>query len=241
MSNLLRLLVIVLLLTVTGALPNRAKAAPPSADTVSPATRVLQVQKKYQQLRSLEFDFAQTTQTGGRIKQGSGHATFYRSAKTTSDGAGIMRWNYSEPIAQIIINDGKELSVYTPQDKQLLVSPVQDLESDITYAIFTGTKGLLDEFAVSAADALFLLNTPPAALDAVLLIPREPHPQVKRIQLWLNADHTLHRLLMEDHFGALTELTFSQVRFNTLPANDPRLVRSLLQLDLAPGTEIIRQ
>ncbi len=206
--------------------------------------RVLQLQKKYQQLRSLEFEFSQSTQTGGRVKQGAGNAVFFRPGaldKPAGTSQGIMRWNYIEPTAQTIINDGKELSIYTPQDKQLIVSPAQEMESDITYAIFTGTKSLLDEFEASPADKLFILNDPPAGFEAILLIPRQPHPQVKRVQLWLNGDFTIHRLLMEDHFGAMTELTFAKVRLNTLPQGDVHQVQALLKLDLVPGTETIRQ
>jgi outer membrane lipoprotein carrier protein len=46
---------------------------------------------------------------------------------------------------------------------------------------------------------------------------------------------------MEDHFDALTELTFTNIRFNTLPTDNPQVRQSLLQLDLTPGTDIIRQ
>ena len=207
--------------------------------------KVVQLQNKYQHLRSLEFDFSQSTLTNGRIKQGSGNALFYRPAVQPGSSSlavnGIMRWNYLEPTVQTIINDGKELSIYTPQDKQLIVSPAQDIESDITYAIFTGTKSLLDEFETAPPDKLFVLNNPPTGFDAVLLTPRKPHPQVKRIQLWLGGDMTIHRVLMEDHFGALTELTFNRVRFNTLPTGDAQQLQSLLKLDLVPGTETIRQ
>ena len=209
-----------------------------------PEQRVMQLQKKYQQLRSLEFDFSQSTQTGARVKQGKGNAIFLRTAARAGSagaGQGIMRWNYTDPTAQTIINDGTTLSIYTPQDKQLIISSAQNMESDITYAIFTGTKSLLDEFEAAPADKLFTLTGPPAGFEAILLTPRQPHPQVKRVQLWLNGDLTIHRLLMEDHFGALTELTFSKVRFNTLPQGDKRQVQELLDLDLAAGTETIRQ
>ena len=50
----------------------------------------------------------------------------------------------------------------------------------------------------------------------------------------------IRRLLMEDHFGALTELTFANVRFNTLRQKDPQQIEALRALDLLPGTEIIR-
>ena len=237
MSSAFRLLAALILLLP----PASGHAAAPEPGASDPAATVAQVQQKYQQLRSLEFDFSQATQTGGRTKLGGGNAIFSRPVATGSKGSGVMRWNYSEPTVQTIINDGKEVSIYTPQDKQLIVSPVQDVESDITYALFTGTRSLLDEFTASEADPLFLLNEPPAGYNAVLLTPRQPHPQVKRVQLWLGQDRTLHRLLMEDHFGALTELTFTRMHFNALRAGDAEKTQSLLRLDLAPGTETIRQ
>ncbi|MCL1980046.1 MAG: outer membrane lipoprotein carrier protein LolA [Proteobacteria bacterium] len=205
--------------------------------------RMSLLQKKYQQLHSLEFDFFQTTQNGGRLKHGTGNAVFYRpaAAGTTVTMPAIMRWNYTGPTEQTIINDGASLSIYTPEDKQLLVSPTPDLESDITYAIFTGTKNLLDEFEATAGDPQLLLNAPPPDGEVVQLTPRKPHPQVKQVQIWVTGDHTIRRLLMEDHFGALTELTFSKVRLNTLRPGDPQQIQKLRALDLAPGTEVIRQ
>jgi len=236
MSSVLRLFLVVLFVAL-GLVADTALAAS------GPEQRVMQLQKRYQLLHSLEFDFSQSTQTGGRVKQGAGSAVFYRPTAPghAETARGIMRWNYTSPTAQTLINDGTTLSIYTPQDKQLIVSPAQDMESDITYAIFTGTKSLLDEFEATPADKLFTLSDPPTGFEAILLTPRQPHPQVKRVQLWLNGDLTIHRLLMEDHFGALTELTFTKVRFNTLQQGDTQQVQTLLKLDLVPGTETIRQ
>jgi outer membrane lipoprotein carrier protein len=242
MSSSTRTLYIVLVLLIA---LGGTSASIFAASTKGLSDKVVQLQKKYQNLRSLEFDFSQSTSTNGRMKQGSGNALFYRPVAQPGGSSpaanGIMRWNYMEPTAQTIINDGKELSIYTPQDKQLIISPAQDIESDITYAIFTGTRSLLDEFETAPPDKLFVLNNPPTGFDAVLLTPRKPHPQVKRVQLWLGGDMTIHRVLMEDHFGALTELTFNRVRFNTLPTGDAQQLQSLLKLELAPGTETIRQ
>ena len=239
MSEIVRSFLMFFLLITVCPLPEVTAAETSS----SPELRILQLQKKYQQLRSLVFEFSQSTQTGGRIKHGAGNAIFYRPtapSKPEATNQGIMRWNYIEPAEQTIINDGKALSIYTPQDKQLIVSPAQNMESDITYAIFTGTKSLLDEFNASPEDKLFILNDRPTGLEAILLTPRKPQPQVKRVQLWLNSDLTIHRLLMEDHFGAMTELTFTRVRFNTL-TGDAQQVQSLRKLDLVPGTETIQQ
>jgi outer membrane lipoprotein carrier protein len=213
--------------------------APQMVLAAGPERRAALLQKKYQQLHSLAFDFSQTARNSGRIKHGAGNAVFLRAAAT--DSAGIMRWNYTNPTEQTIINDGTSFSMYTPEDKQLLVSPAQDMESDILYAIFTGTRNLLDEFAAEPKDPLFLLSDPPEGCEALQLIPKNPHPQVKRVQVWMTGDHTIRRLLMEDHFGALTELTFANLRFNTMRQGDAQQMQALRALDLAPGTEVIQQ
>jgi outer membrane lipoprotein carrier protein len=206
-----------------------------------PQSIIDQLQSTYQQLQSLQFDFFQVADTNGRIREARGHATFYRPSTSKDKNLGIMRWDYTEPTPQVILNNGLELIIYTPQDKQLIVSRVDDLESDITSALFIGTKKLTEEFTLHPPDPFFLLSTPLEGTQSVQLIPRQPHAQLKRLQLWMDQNHRLQRLLLEDHFGALTELTFSRIRFNELKATDSEQEQLLLQLDLVPGTEIIRQ
>jgi outer membrane lipoprotein carrier protein len=226
-------------LTIT-LLPFFSVHAKEPASRQQPAALVEQLQATYQRLHSLQFDFAQVTDTNGRLKEGRGFATFYRTKKSEGKGFGVMRWDYVEPNRQIILNNGEELAIYTPQDKQLIVSPTQELEADITYAIFTGTKKLVDEFIITPPDPVFLLNDPPQDTQSVQLVPQKPHSQIKRVQLWMDAHHHLQRLLLEDHFGALTELTFTKIQFNELAPYDNKQEQKLLQLDLEPGTEVIR-
>ena len=216
-------------------------AVPVVAAPDGPEATIQRLQKKYQELHSLEFDFTQATRSGGRTRPGSGQAVFYRPGGGASGEHGVIRWNYTEPTKQTIVNDGRELSVYTPRDKQLLVSPAGELEADITYALFTGARSLLDAFAATPAAPDFRLSEPPADSEAVLLTPKEPQSQLLRLQLWLDPDLTIRRVLLEDHFGALTELTFTAVRFDRLPPGDRRRAEALRRLELAPGTEIIRQ
>ncbi|MGD9949953.1 MAG: outer membrane lipoprotein carrier protein LolA [Desulfobulbus sp.] len=237
MCNYLQYIIVVSFVFIF-SLPTQA-AVQPGAQQLTAS--IDQLQATYQHLHSLQFDFAQVTDSGGRIKEGCGSAAFYRSGPSGSANKGVMRWDYNEPSPQVILNNGRELSIYTPQDKQLIITPIQDLDSDITFALFTGSKKLAEEFTPSGPDPVFYINNPPADMQAIQLTPREPHPQIKRIQIWLDKQHTLHRLLMEDHFGALTELDFTNIQLNVLPAKDPKQEQLLLKLDLAPGTEIIRQ
>lgn len=208
----------------------------------TPAKLMADVQQRYGQLHSLEFDFTQITVTSGRTREGRGHAVFYRPTSAGKrNNAGVIRWNYTEPTEQTIINDGRELSIYTPRDKQLLVSPASEMETDVTYSLFTGARGIQDAFEAAPPDAQFLLSPALAETTALLLTPRQPQSQVRRVQLWLGPDHALRRLLMEDHFGALTELTFSNIRINGLRPHDPAQTEALRHLELAPDTETIHQ
>ncbi|MBM9614331.1 outer membrane lipoprotein carrier protein LolA [Desulfobulbus rhabdoformis] len=200
-----------------------------------------QLQTRYEKLHSLQFDFAQITDSGGRSKEGNGFAAFYRTASNKGTSSGIMRWDYTTPTPQVILNNGVELSIYTPMDKQLIITPIQDQDADITFALFTGSKQLSDEFDLIPADTNFLIQEPPDQTRAIQLVPKTPHPQLKRLQLWYDSTYQLRRLILEDHFGALTELSFSNMRFDTLPAKSAQQAETLLKLDLAPGTEIIRQ
>lgn len=217
-----------------------------TAASAAPAPNVQQqlvaaVQTTYQRLHSLQCSFVQLTSTEGRIREGRGQATFYRTQEGGNRGQGIMRWNYEQPTPQVILNNGRELSILTPQDRQLLITAASDLESDITYALFTGAKRLDEEFTISPPDPLFVMSAPPENLEGLLLTPRQPHQQIKRVQIWLDKRHILHNLLLEDHFGVLTELRFQDVRLNALPANNAAQEQQLLDLDIPPGTEIIHQ
>ncbi len=194
------------------------------------------MQDVYRDLTSLIFDFNQSTRTSGRQRQGSGSAILYRPA----DKPGIMRWNYTRPDTQIILNDGSKLSIFTKTDNQLIVTSAAEMQSDITYAFFSGTRNLLDDFTVAPPGNRFIVSSADD-LQAVQLIPKKPHAQIKVLNLWFDADFMIRQLIMEDHFDSITELSFSNIKVNSLPADSADTLADLLKLDLPPDTEIISQ
>ena len=198
--------------------------------------QVSKMQDVYRDLTSLSFQFSQLTRTGGRERQGAGNAVFYRPPGKP----GVMRWNYTEPDTQIILNDGSKLSIYTKADNQLIVTSAAEMQSDITYAFFSGTRNLLDDFTVGPAGDRFIVSSE-SDLQAVQLTPKKPHAQIRVLNLWFDADFMIRRLIMEDHFDSITELSFSNIKLNTLPVDSADTLTDLLKLDLPPDTEIIRQ
>jgi outer membrane lipoprotein-sorting protein len=200
--------------------------------------QVEKIQQLYRSLTSFSFDFRQTTRSGARDRHGAGSSVFYRHE---ASHPGIMRWNYAAPDVQIIVNDGKKLSMYTQKDKQLIVSSAAELESDITYSFFTGNRNLLDDFSLKAADNRFTANSLGADVQVVQLVPKKPHGQIKAVHCWFDSKSMIRKLVMEDHFDTLTELEFSNIKFNTLPAGSAKVTEELVRLDMPPGTEVVRQ
>ncbi len=221
----------------------RAAAPGPAAADNSPRQLVTRLQEKYRRVTSLSFDFTQVTRSSGRERHGRGNAVFLRPQAAGSDGGdlprAVMRWNYTAPDRQVILNDGRELSIYNIGEQQLIVTPARELNNDITYAFFAGTRNLLDDFRAAPPDPRLVFSLADRSLQAVRLLPRKPQAQVKSVQLWVDDKLLIHHLVIEDHFDSITELTFTNIRLNNVDVHDPDQVRRIIDLQLQPGTEII--
>lgn len=210
------------------------------ADVPTPATeKAEKLQKFYQSLTSLAFDFTQTTRVGGRERVGSGNAIFIKP-RFSEKNRSIMRWDYSEPDKQVIINDGVTLSIYTDKDRQLIKTSARELESDITYAFFAGTRDLLEDFAAQPADREFIYSTA-EDLQAIQLVPRQPHNQIKSVIVWADNHNIIRHMLIEDHFDSITQLNFENISLNSVQADDKSTVDRIISFSIPPGTEIITQ
>jgi len=210
-----------------------------------PEKKALELQKLYGNLTSLTFDFEQVTRTGGRERTGIGNAVFYKTSTTPGTGQendkrpkSVMRWNYSEPESQTIINDGETLSIYTASDRQLIKTPAREIEADITYAFFAGTRNLLDDFAPGTPDNGFVYSTA-EPLQTLLLVPRKPHNQIRDVQVWFDTGNIIRHMVIRDHFDSVTELNFDHIELNSLPPGDPDEIKKITTLTVPPGTEII--
>lgn len=224
-----------LLLLLVVPLSNTALGASSAKDDTVRNARA--VQERYQRLTSLRFDFTQTTRTGGRERHGLGEAVFFRPAGHKS----VMRWDYQQPDHQVIVSDGLTLSIYTEKDKQMIVTPASALESDITYGFFAGTRNLLDDFSALPSDSRYVASLSGPALRSIRLVPRRPHPQIKEVRIWFDRDHLIHRIIIEDHFDTVTELTFANIRTDELRPDDTEALQQIIHLSIPPDTEIITQ
>ena len=228
----LRLFAIVLLGSLLSVGTGRAATGTPNQD-------LAELQQVYRSLHSLRFDFTQVTRTRMRARKGRGTAIFLRTGNNGEKG--IMRWNYTEPDPQVILNDGTNLTIYTPKDHQLLVTSAAQLNNDITYSFFSGKKKLADDFIPQPPDSRYLFNAGGVTLHALRLIPRKPHPQIQSVQIWFDNHYLIRHLVLEDPFASITELNFTNIETNTIDGKDSKVVQQILHLNLPPETEILHQ
>jgi outer membrane lipoprotein carrier protein len=205
-------------------------SAPPltGAAELRPEEVARRLQDAYEKTTSMSANFRQVTsvRSSPREKHGSGTLVIQKP--------GRMRWDYQEPAQQVLVADGETVSMYYAQAEQMMVIPAREyLQSDVTYAFFTGQGDILRDFEPLPAEKIL---TQGAAAHVIKLVPRKDHPQVQELRLWVSPESFLiERLRVLDHFGTVTDLFFSQIKIDVdLPA-------ALFTFTPPAGTEIIRQ
>lgn len=208
--------------------------APPEEYPEDIAARL---QSRFDQLQSLSFQFYQDVrgEVTGRPRQGSGNAYFLKNEKRT-----LMRWNYQSPDMQVIVSDGKKISMYFSELQQMIVSPAESLDADITYSFFTGHRKLAADFYIRPPDDDYQ-PLEQEDVKTIKLIPKKMQSQIQDIHVWVSRDSLIRRLSLRDHFGTITVLNFSDIEVNKLQDRPKAELDALFSFTPPEGTEIIEQ
>lgn len=230
LAQIVRLFVVFLALTTATAFAG--------ADPVEyPEDIAARLQARYDTMQSLKFNFYQDIQgeMTGRPRQGSGRAVFLKN-----DGKARMRWDYVSPEQQVLISDGTVFSMYFANLKQLIISPAEQLDTDLTYSFFTGKGVLKRDFHIRPANE----DEPSSNEDefkVIKLIPKTPQSQVQDIHLYVTSSSLIRRIKIRDHFGTVTVLNLSDIEVDTaMNGKNPEEIEALFTFVPPPGTEIIR-
>lgn len=195
------------------------------------------LQDRYDKIDSLTFNFTQNTsgEMSGRPRKASGRAAFVKI-----EGKSYMRWDYTSPDKQVLVSDGEIFSMYFAKLEQVIISPAESLDADLTYAFFTGRGVLKNDFHIRPAEEDFQPESSPD-FNVIKLIPKTAQSQVQDIHLWVTPDSLIRRIHIRDHFGTITLLNLSNIETNTLADKDPKELLSYFSFIPPEGTEIIRQ
>lgn len=196
------------------------------AEALSPLEKAGRLQETYSRTTSFSADFSQVTsmKLSRRQRQGKGSLVIKKP--------GLMRWDYLEPDRQVLICDGKQMSMYFAEAEQMIVMSAQEyLQSDVTYNFFAGKGNILRDFAAGPPSDDFCCGQPPD----LKLVPKKEHPQVDFIYLWLDERFLVSRMQISDHYGSVTDLSFTNIRL------DQKVEANLFEFTPPPGTEIVKQ
>ena len=208
-----------------------------TCETEYPEDIAQRLQARYDKIISLSFNFIQNTSGDmtGRPRRGSGKASFIKLGSKN-----YMRWDYTSPDKQVLTSDGKTFSMYFAKLQQMIVSPAETLDADLTYAFFTGKGVLNKDFHIRPADEE-LQSENSADFQVIKLIPKTPQSQVQDIHLWVTPDSLIRRIHIRDHFGTITVLNFSDIDVDGLIGKNPQELLTFFSFVPPEGTEIIRQ
>ena len=163
------------------------------------------VDARYNHLHTLEAHFTETYSGSGATRSESGTLLLKKP--------GRMRWDYNDPRPKMFLTDSNTAWFYVPGENQVRRMPVKqldDLRSPLRYLL--GKTKLEKEF-----DGLHVAaNEKPINAGDIVLegIPKGLNERVARTLLEVTPSGYIHRIVVEELDGSITEFRFLQQREN---------------------------
>ncbi len=142
---------------------------------------------------------------------------------------GKMRWEYEQPIPQVIITNGTRLLVYRPEDNQVMLGKSPAFFGDGKGAGFLADIRLLRrKFEITPAP-----ETDPL-LYALRLRPVEGSLDVSEIYLYISkTDYTVKQVITYNVYGDKTAIELIDSTFDTIPKE------GLFDLSIPEGADVL--
>jgi outer membrane lipoprotein carrier protein len=195
---------------------------------ITPEEAVTQVQKQYDTTGGFKTRFRQESRlkTQGAGDTAEGLLYFKKPSQ--------MRWDYQAPAAQKkeVIADGREVYIYIPQDKTVMVYPMkQVMRSDLVMRFFSGIGELQRDFTVA-------WQTPYQGSGPmkILLKPTKSQPDLKELTLTIDPQTFLVQTLeFSNAYGDFTRMNFSGTQLNV------SLDSNFFKFTPPPGVQVVRE
>ena len=201
------------------------------AQTPVPTTAdayVQQFESSYRDIRGLRAEFTQTYTTGGKTRAPeAGRVAFARG--------GLMRWDYVSPAEKLFLSDGKQVSLYIPEEHQLTRASAKSSEDfRVPFELLLTRLNLRRVLArVEMADAA--LDHDPADHVVRAFPKKEFEDEYTDVLIELSPQFDMRRLVVNYPDHSRMDFRFDHIERN------PVLPRSLFQFTPPAGTDIIDQ
>ena len=173
------------------------ETAPVPADAVSEARSV---EEALNGLRGLIASFTQTVESAGLPRPQLEKGTVYLMRP------GRMRWEYDVPRGKLAIADGRKSWVYLPEERQVLVAPLDAESARSGITLLLQRVDLVGSFEISWGGGNERGPRP------LLLKPRAPRPEYDHLLLTPGPDHLVRVLTIFDPLGSRITYRFDRLR-----------------------------
>lgn len=183
-----------------------ASGAGPADATLSEV--VEKIQSAYETTTDWKAEFHQVTQIQGFDTPITSRGRLYIKKP------GKLRWDYLEPNRHQILVNQEKIWIYTPEQKQVIVSPfAQVSDSQLPLHLLTGAGRLDRDFTVQWTDPAQPLSN---GAPALTLIPKDPRTDLTRLLIEVDpVRYFITRLTLFETHGNQSRFQFSQIRNNT--------------------------
>lgn len=157
----------------------------------------------FKSTRAIQADFRQSLMDarGAKVQEASGTLVMQRPGK--------FRWDYQRPYHQLIVADGKAITIYDEDLQQATIKVMSGVIGSTPALLLSGAQPLEASFNIAAA-------VPREGLEWVELTPKQPDSGFERIRLGFDRND-LQAMEMLDSFGQTTSLRFSNIKHNVTP------------------------
>jgi len=175
--------------------------------TLQAGTGSDRLQHFFDHLNGLKADFTQTVIDANSVtlQNASGTLELLRP--------GRFRWDYEKPYKQLIVADGKKVSIYDPDLDQVTVKLLDQTIGNMPALLLSNNQPLEDSFKITELGKK-------DGLEWVELDPMDRDTSFEKIRLAFN-EQTLQTMELVDSFGQTTQLVFSKMQRN--PDIDPEI------------------
>jgi outer membrane lipoprotein carrier protein len=187
------------------------------------------LQEKLDHLKALRGRFIQTLDSAslGRSRTEEGTLAFKKPAR--------MRWDYLKPEPKVAVADGRRTWLYLPEDRQVLLGTLRNLEEEGAAALLlAGRISLLKDFG---SRRLAASETGPIGVAggvAIELTPLGRAGEYRKITLVIDPERLqIRRLEVIDEAGERMIFELFDLEEN------PDLSEKLFRLEIPEGVEIV--
>jgi len=191
-----------------GSAATRSEAGSPAAttaqaDAVSEARRV---EDALNGVKGLVASFTQTVESPGLPRPQVEKGTVYLLRP------GRMRFEYAVPKGKLAIADGRKTYLYLPEERQVVVAPLDPLSPGSGVSILLNRIDLVATFSIGWGPG------PERGPRPLMLSPRAPRPEYEFLLLTTGPDRLVKSLTIVEPLGCRVTYRLERIRqVDTLP------------------------